>query len=617
MPISAFFRFFIFLTLTIVAVSCSPDKQSNPCYGVNCSEKGTCIVGPSGGIMCQCDEGYHAVSLTCVENDPPPEFITTPDSAGTEGNEYVYNFECAGRDVSVTYNENDTCEGSLQDNDDGTGTYSFTPGEETGDTTCLLALKCTDAYGISSVQELTITIGEMNSAPVIENLPQQIDVFMTHDGSFQATATDSDIPSQELSWDLAGTDCPFEIHFDASGLISWTCTQAGSCIVSISVTDDGSPALSVSDDLTVVCIDNPPEITSEAPIQATEGMQYSYSIECVDPDGDTVVTSVNIQTDDCGGIIDNNVYKFVPGPGISSCNIGIDCSDGRSTDSQVLTVTINPYDGNLQLRIVAANLTSENFQNYDPGHGIRIMQGLAADLILVQEMGYLSRSDTDYRSFAMMLVGTEYYSIDSTAFQLPNGVVSRWPILESGWLDDPTLSNRELFWAIIDLPGPKDLFVFSVHLHTEPVIDQVIAAQVIVDAVTAHKTANPGKYYYVVGGDFNGETSVSTEGFGADGAFCISDPFPVDDNGNRYTNSPRNAHYDWILSDCDMSSSQVSTQYESRDGNDPLEYPQGHVFDTRLYTQEVLDEYFFPALTTDSAAFQMQHMAVIKDYILP
>lgn len=567
--------------------------------------------------MCQCDEGYHAVSLTCVENDSPPSFITTPEPMGVEGTEYAYNFECTGRDVSVTINEIDTCDGLIQDNGDGTGNYSFTPGEETGDATCLLALKCTDANGLSSVQDLTISISELNSAPVIGNLPQQIQVFMTQDGSFQATAADSDIPVQELLWHISDTDCPFEITCDASGLLSWTCTDAGACNTTVTVTDDGSPALSVSETLTIVCLDNPPEITSTAPTMATEGMHYFYSIDCVDPDGDFVSISVDIQTDDCGGTVENNVYKFVPGQGISSCNIGIACSDGRSTDSQVSNVTIDPYDGNLQLRIVAANLTSENFQNYDPGHGIRIMQGLAADLILVQEMGYLSRSDADYKSFAMMLVGTEYYSLDSTAFQLPNGVVSRWPILESGWLDDPTLSNRELFWAIIDLPGPKDLFVFSVHLHTEPVADQVIAAEVIVDAVTAHKAANPGKYYYIVGGDFNGETSVSSAGFGADDTFCISDPFPVDDNGNRYTNSPRNNHYDWILTDCDMSLKRVSTQYDSREGNDPLEYPTGHVFDTRLYTQEVLDEYFFPALTTDSAAFQMQHMAVIKDYILP
>ncbi len=57
--------------------------------------------------------------------------------------------------------------------------------------------------------------------------------------------------------------------------------------------------------------------------------------------------------------------------------------------------------------------------------------------------------------------------------------------------------------------------------------------------------------------------------------------------------------------------------FESTWGHDVRTYPNGLVFDTRTFTQEVLDEFFPPALTTDSAAAGMQHMAIVKDYLLP
>ena len=40
--------------------------QNNPCKDVTCSEHGTCI--NSGMATCNCDEGYKAVDLTCVED---------------------------------------------------------------------------------------------------------------------------------------------------------------------------------------------------------------------------------------------------------------------------------------------------------------------------------------------------------------------------------------------------------------------------------------------------------------------------------------------------------------------------------------------------------------------
>ena len=52
------------------------------------------------------------------------------------------------------------------------------------------------------------------------------------------------------------------------------------------------------------------------------------------------------------------------------------------------------------------------------------------------------------------------------AMQVGNAILSRWPILESGEWDDTSVSNRDFAWARIDIPGPRDLWVVSVHLLT-------------------------------------------------------------------------------------------------------------------------------------------------------
>lgn len=270
----------------------------------------------------------------------------------------------------------------------------------------------------------------------------------------------------------------------------------------------------------------------------------------------------------------------------------------------------------LAIRIVASNLTSGPYQGYDYGHGMNILDALNPDIVLVQEFNYGDNTAADYDGFVSAVMGAGYWAVDDSTFQIPNGVVSRWPITASGYWDDPNISNRELMWATIDIPGPVDIMAISVHLHTSPSADQLEAAQVIVTRVKAHRQANPGLYMYVVGGDFNGTSSVSESGFGQDGTFYVDPPDPVDDEGNPNTNANRSKQYDFVLGDPAMHAFQVPVVFPSVQDSTSLTYPDGLVFDTRTFTQSVLDEYFPPADTGDSGASYMQHMAVVKDFLI-
>jgi Endonuclease/Exonuclease/phosphatase family len=613
---------FLFLPIVIFIflIGCDDDQTSpDPCDEITCSGFGTCVQDATGIISCECDNGYHSQGLECIPINIPV-FTTTPETVAWRDSTYLYNIECNDEQddqLTLSIDSTDSCGGNLVDNGTGIGTYTFFPDSNFVETSCILSIVCTDENGEEAHQTVNIDIKESSNATIITNLPSDVATHWGRWGSFQIE-TEEAFPDNVLNWEIGYSNCTFNSTIDSSGLISWVCKDPETCSVKVRATEKTSGTSWDTQILNISCTNTAPEIISEIPGSVIEGMHYRYEVLCSDPHSDLVVVTVDSSTDTCNGTITNNIYTFKTDATMvgTSCSVGIKCSDTHSEVTQDSTTIVVAFSGPINIRIVAANVSSGSFQSYDPGHGVRILQALLPDIVLVQEMNYLSNTDNNYKTFSNSIVETGYYALDSAGFDIPNGVISKWPILSSGYWDDPSLTNRELFWAEIDLPGDVDLFVISVHLHTSPSSDQVAAAQVIVNEVKNHKLSYPGKFYYVVGGDFNGPSSVSTSGFGEDNTFLINDPFPVDDNGNSDTNATRSSHYDFLLTDSSMSSFQVPVVFESNLAGPQRTYVDGFVFDTRTFTQNILNEYFSPALISDSDAPSMQHMAVVKDYFL-
>ena len=334
------------------------------------------------------------------------------------------------------------------------------------------------------------------------------------------------------------------------------------------------------------------------------------------PDGDTGETEPD---GDTGYIVPDGDTGYIVPDGDTG---DTEPDGGTEPDGDTVSDGDNCYtdlDDTYEIRLVAANLTSGNNQSYDPGHGIRLIKALRPDVVMIQEFNYKNNTGSDYSSITKQILGENgYYSVDDNDFQIPNGVVSRYPITSSGYWDDPNIDNRALAWAVIDIPGDVDLFAVSVHLHTSPASDQTEAARIIADKVNAKRASDPGKYYYAVGGDFNGDSAVSQNGFGKDGAFYVEGPYPADDNGNGYTNKNRSKPYDFVLVDENFNSYMVPVEfYSSRDASSVKSYEYGFVFDSRLYSQSELDEFFPPAEVNDSGSSNMQHMAVVKAFRIP
>ncbi len=255
---------------------------------------------------------------------------------------------------------------------------------------------------------------------------------------------------------------------------------------------------------------------------------------------------------------------------------------------------------------MAANLTSGNGQDYDPGHGNRIFQGLDPDIVLIQEMSYLSNTPQDLRRWIESTFGPEFRYYQESGPGIPNGIVSRYPIVQAGEWDDPWLDNRDFAWARIDIPGKRDLWAISVHLKASS--DDAAQRNQQAKELLRRLGSIPAEDYVVLGGDFNTQDRSEPCLRTLSSDLVTAGPYPSDARGDGDTNAKRNKPYDWVLADADLHRLSVPLRLGSR------KFPHGLVFDSRTY--EPLSE-VAPVQRGDSGAPNMQHMAVLRAFAIP
>jgi len=272
-----------------------------------------------------------------------------------------------------------------------------------------------------------------------------------------------------------------------------------------------------------------------------------------------------------------------------------------------LPFTLNNFNPKQTIRTVAANITSGNSQTYeDPG--TRILEGLDPDIVMIQEFNVGASSSTaEVRAWVNTAFGADFSYFRETYNGIPNGVISRWPIVASGSWDDTTISDRGFAWARIDIPGDKNLWVVSVHLKASSGSSSQRQSQA--QQLVAHIKANvPSGDFLLIGGDCNtysyNEACLGTLGEIVD----VSAPRPVDQAGDPDTNSGRSSPYDWVLAEPELDALETSVQIGS------LSFANGLVFDSRVFSPLSLVS---PVLSTDSEATNMQHMAIVRSFSVP
>ncbi|MEM1085614.1 MAG: endonuclease/exonuclease/phosphatase family protein [Verrucomicrobiota bacterium] len=259
----------------------------------------------------------------------------------------------------------------------------------------------------------------------------------------------------------------------------------------------------------------------------------------------------------------------------------------------------------VELRVVAANLTCGRHPSYAPdrnqdpeGAGARILKALEADLVLIQEFN----TDIPMKAWVEDSFGPGFHFSCEADAEIPNGIVSRYPILASGEWDDPTQTNRDFAWAKIKLPNGRVLWAVSVHWYSQKSAVRVAEAQALLKAIEAEV---PEEDLLVIGGDLNTRSRRAPAIDVLATAFPIGPKYPVDQAGNGNTNAKRSRPYDWVVADAELAKMEVPVKFASE------VFPHGLVFDSRVF--KPLPK---PVLVEDSGRFQMLHMAVVRDFLV-
>lgn len=176
-------------------------------------------------------------------------------------------------------------------------------------------------------------------------------------------------------------------------------------------------------------------------------------------------------------------------------------------------------------------------------------------------------------------------------------------------------------WAKIDIPGDKDLWAISVHFKASSGATNEARRDSQAKQILALIAANvPAADYLVIGGDFNTtsrtEDCINTLSVAnqnppspqSPGVFITTGPWPVDQAGDGDTNASRGSPYDWVIPDADLNARKTTLVIGSNS------FPNGLVFDSRVYSP--LSQ-VAPVLASDSGAPAMQHMAVMRAFLIP
>lgn len=257
-----------------------------------------------------------------------------------------------------------------------------------------------------------------------------------------------------------------------------------------------------------------------------------------------------------------------------------------------------------KIRIVSADPANPATSRYDRPEGTRILQGIAPDIVLLQQFN-VGNDSTGIAAYVTSTFGAGFSYVRGSASgtgSIPTGIVSRYPILTQGEWDDVQSPNRDFTWACLDIPGDTNLWVVSVHFSTVA-NTRPLQASALVSLIQANI---PASDYLVVGGIFNSDTRTETQFATLAAVVDTSGPHPADQNGNENTNSARTRPYDSLFANAAFRARQ--SELALGGGS----FPNGLVVDTRQFTPLAA---LNPALLNDSA--EISHMPVVKEFTIP
>ncbi len=237
---------------------------------------------------------FTVFTLEILNTQDDPYFLTSPVLQATEDALYTYNIEVADDDpgnvLQIGYDLLPSWL-TLNDNGDNTGVLEGTPlNANVGPNEVILTVN--DGVRVISTQEFTITVTNVNDAPYVANpiANKTVAADMNLDYTFAENAfLDDDLSyGDELTYTATlsdGSDLPAWVTFDGAtrhfgGMPALS--DVATYEVRVTASDIAGEEVFDDFDLIVIPYNQAPEFTTTPPLDATEGVLYTYNINTSD-----------------------------------------------------------------------------------------------------------------------------------------------------------------------------------------------------------------------------------------------------------------------------------------------------------------------------------------------
>ncbi len=230
-----------------------------------------------------------------------------------------------------------------------TGEFTWTPAEAQGPGSYTFTVAVSDG-SLTDEEEITVTVGEVNLAPVLASVGNQV-VDEVTTLSFTASAVDVDLPANPLTYALTGT-VPAGASIDAStGAFAWTPTETqgpGSYTFTVAVSDG---TLTDEEEITVTVdeVNLAPVLTLIGGKTVDELTELSFAASATDDDLPANALSYSLAAPASGTYPTGAVitaaggFSWTPtetqGPGAYRVKVVV--SDGTLTDEEEIELAVN------------------------------------------------------------------------------------------------------------------------------------------------------------------------------------------------------------------------------------------------------------------------------------
>jgi hypothetical protein len=274
----------------------------------------------------------NSFTLTVVEANTAPTLTLPPDQTISE--EVLWTANAIGTDTDLPANvlTYELVSGPVGLTVSTNGVISWTPTEAQGPSTNVVTVRVSDdgTPSLSATNSFTVTVAEANTAPTLTLPPDQAiseEVLWTAN----AVGTDSDLPANVLTYELVSG--PVGLTVSTNGVISWTPTEAqgpSTNVVTVRVSDDGTPSLSATNSFTVTVAEANTAPTLTLPPDQTISEEVLWTANAVGADADL---PANVLT-----------YELVSGPvGLTVSSNGVMSwtpTEAQGPSTNVVTVRV-------------------------------------------------------------------------------------------------------------------------------------------------------------------------------------------------------------------------------------------------------------------------------------